>query len=1063
LLLRHGGLEIIVHRLINFCWFWFKWGLIACVVGAALAVPYFYHRMDEEVRARIESRIAEQYPGLRVSVRSAVLVKNEGVAIRGLSVLDPGAEGPGAELASYDECFLACRTELQDLMSGDLQVTRVTIRRPTLRMTRRPDGTWSAAKLLPLPKFGPGSPEVVIENGAIEVFDPTKNPMSTLMLRDVNLTFAAVADSARRGGASQLRKVQGTLGGDYFRQVCFEGEVDPQQPSMAITGTVEGMDVSPELRSVLPGSLGSPLSILGTLRGQTALRFSVRYDASQPSPWWFDVAGRLVRGRLDDPRLPHPLTEIRASIRVNNQGYAIEDFVARSNQATIQMACRGSGFSTSSPLSLEANVRQLELDHQLLDILPEALQEQWHKYRPEGQVDAEIKLGYDGRQWTPELRLRCLNVSFTHHKFPYRLDHGRGMLQVKDGLLQMSLSAYSENQAVRVDAEVRNVFSDPSGWVEAKGEELPIDQKLLIALPERSQAFVRSLDMRGTISFEYRLSRDAPNEPSHQHLTIRLNRCWIRYDKFPYSLANVRGTLEMVDGNWLFRNLEGNNGASRVKGEGTLVATSAGNELLLHFRAAEVPLEEELRDALQPAMRQVWNVLKPRGVIDLVADMRYLEQTNQFDVSVRAEPRMDVSSIEPVQFPYRLEKLQGVLTYQGGRVTLEHCRAEHGAMKVATTGFCSFLPDGGWQLHLGGLTIDRLRVDRELMQAVPTRLRKVLADLNPSGPISLCGTFDMVRGGNPDEPVRSQWDTRLGLQQVGVDCGTRLDNIHGNVSLTGGFDGQNFYSRGEFALDSLSYKDQQFTQILGPFWIDDQQALLGSWVGRRENRIQAGNGQPETPLRPLSAKIFGGNVYADAWVAFGAQPRYGIQASIVDADLTRCAREITGGHENLRGRVQGAVELRGFGRTCHNLSGHGNFHLRDANIYELPAMISMLKILSIRAPDANAFSKSDIDFRVEGEHIYFEKLDFNGDAISLLGKGEMNLQGETRLTFTAVVGRAELGMPVLRNIFTGASQQFMLIHVGGNLQNPDIRKEAFPGVNQALQQLQDRRAGDVRR
>ncbi|OHB67239.1 MAG: hypothetical protein A2V70_00605 [Planctomycetes bacterium RBG_13_63_9] len=37
----------------------------------------------------------------------------------------------------------------------------------------------------------------------------------------------------------------------------------------------------------------------------------------------------------------------------------------------------------------------------------------------------------------------------------------------------------------------------------------------------------------------------------------------------------------------------------------------------------------------------------------------------------------------------------------------------------------------------------------------------------------------------------------------------------------------------------------------------------------------------------------------------------------------------------------------------------------------------------------------------------------------------------------------------------GASEQIMQIHVGGTLQNPLVQKEAFPGVNQALQELQN--------
>ena len=59
------------------------------------------------------------------------------------------------------------------------------------------------------------------------------------------------------------------------------------------------------------------------------------------------------------------------------------------------------------------------------------------------------------------------------------------------------------------------------------------------------------------------------------------------------------------------------------------------------------------------------------------------------------------------------------------------------------------------------------------------------------------------------------------------------------------------------------------------------------------------------------------------------------------------------------------------------------------------------------------------------------------------------------MTFYALVGRGELDLPVVKQVFRGASQQLMLIHVDGTLQNPETRKEALPAVNQALQQLRD--------
>ena len=114
---------------------------------------------------------------------------------------------------------------------------------------------------------------------------------------------------------------------------------------------------------------------------------------------------------------------------------------------------------------MEAEIRQLELDRQLIDVLPETLQEQWLKYRPDGQIDADVKLVYDGQRWRPQLTVHCLNVSFTHHKFPYRLEHGTGTVTLADDVLQANLTASSGNQLVHVDARWQHPMSVPSaGW-----------------------------------------------------------------------------------------------------------------------------------------------------------------------------------------------------------------------------------------------------------------------------------------------------------------------------------------------------------------------------------------------------------------------------------------------------------------------------------------------------------------------------------------------------------------------------------------------------------------------
>ena len=175
---------------------------------------------------------------------------------------------------------------------------------------------------------------------------------------------------------------------------------------------------------------------------------------------------------------------------------------------------------------------------------------------------------------------------------------------------------------------------------------------------------------------------------------------------------------------------------------------------------------------------------------------------------------------------------------------------------------------------------------------------------------------------------------------------------------------------------------------------------------------------------------------------------------LVDGQLDAWARDTLPSRQNLKGRATVRLEIQGSGRTSNGLAGSGEIHLREANLYELPVMVSMLKLLTIRPPDQTPSAPATSNFRIQGEHVYFDPINFHGDAISLLGgKGEMTSQSDVHLAFAAVVGRGDLPVPVIRNFFTGLSEQFLLIHVDGPLQDPKVWQEAFPGIKQALEKL----------
>jgi len=110
--------------------------------------------------------------------------------------------------------------------------------------------------------------------------------------------------------------------------------------------------------------------------------------------------------------------------------------------------------------------------------------------------------------------------------------------------------------------------------------------------------------------------------------------------------------------------------------------------------------------------------------------------------------------------------------------------------------------------------------------------------------------------------------------------------------------------------------------------------------------------------------------------------------------------------------------------------------------------------LTIRPPDDSAFSESDIEFTIHGNHIYFSKINFKGDVLSLEGAGEMDFNHNVNLTFGTRLGRGELNLSGLRDLIAGAGDQIVVIHVEGPAANPQIVRQPLPAINRVIEQLQ---------
>lgn len=1066
---------VMVRDVVNSCWFAFKWGLLAALLAAVGLGLYYYSRLNDEIRLRVQAKLAQAYPSLTVSLRSAQLIDGQGIEVRGLSISDPRLAGTPAELAYFDEILFCCQTSLSELLKHEPKITRIVVRRPRLQAARLPDGSWSTSQLLPLPKLSENKAEVLIESGQIVVFDPQRNPPVTYNFRDLNFSLKPVSDIVAADQA--VYEMRGSLSADHIQQIEIAGHVNRTTGAVDLGGSVGGIDISPELLAALPPDEAARLAPLAPLRGQAKLQFRVWRDPAQAQPWQFDVAGELASGRFEDPRLPQALADLQAKFHADNRGFQINDLTARNGPTTLRWSARVDGYQPNSPMTIEGEASHLLIGRQWEPILPPNLLEQWQKFLPAGEVNvSDARALFDGEHWQLKATVKCLGVSLLYHKFRYPLEHATGTLelgfdpQTRQNRLTMDITAFAGTRPVKIDGEFFNPGPNFTGGVTISGNGLPFDQNLYGAVSEvqpKASEVIQSLHLGGAFNFSVTCQRDDPSSPiMHQHLQLDFDHCTLRYDRFPYPLYNVVGKLEMVDGQWTFRNLEGANHTGHITCDGSLTKLADGVNLLLEFHGRDVVLEEDLRDALPPRMQPVWNDMKPKGSVDLVgAEVNYTSADKQLRVKTTVRPVGESVSIQPAYFPYRLEKVQGAITFTDQRCDFQNLRAIHDRTPLSASGFCEHGSDGAFHLHFENIAADHVRLDtdRDMMIALPAKLRKAVVQLNPTGLISLRGALDFwgqrtaplsddfqsaVAG---DCRVITQWQNlQVDIEQGTLHTGVEVQNIHGGGVFNGSYDpnrteGQRLLCRGDLNVDSITWNNFQFTNLVGPLYLDDRKVIVGT---------EADAPQQGSMPRHLFAKCYGGSAQADAVVMLEEQPSFSVQAKINGVDLHRFCVESVPGPQKLQGHIDASARLTGTAAGLHTLNGDGQVQLTNADIGELPVIVALLKVLNLKRPDTNAFTKSDLTFHIEGEHVILKNIEFSGDAISLVGDGEANLSTDINLKLQPIVGRSDLQLPAWKRLMGGASEQIMQIHVTGTLADPKSKREAFPTINEALQTIQ---------
>ena len=1036
-------------------WMLVRWALPITVAGVMAAGAIGSSRLGEEVRSRVQQRLAQEFPALSVQVQGASLVEGEGIVVRGVSLIDPSLPKECRQMLWIDEVRLACSTNLADLIAGAPRISAVRLRRPVVHAVRQAEGRWTVAGLLKQRAGGGLLVPVTIEDATLLVDDVLRQ--TRVAVRQLSLDVEPDESEGSAGWAT----VRAVAAGDLFERASVAGRVAVASGMFDLRGAVQAFEMTPRVVGMLPDGSGQMAESLrdriAGLRGRISMDWQAAGTLTALEAAVFSVTGRLESGRFEHASLPSAMSDVTAGFQVDRSGLRFEKLEAHAGSTLLRGSGRYAGWTNTADFDLLLEAERLVVGRHWEGLLPASMASQWSKLLPAGEVDVRAQVARRNGTIEPNVSLRCRNVSLTHYRFPYRLDRTVGTVVLEGKALSIHLTGQAGGHPVQVQGSFRTVSPSPAtnepggtyGTLEVRGENMRIDDTLLAAMPSRSADIIRTLRAAGTFDFVFRHDRTPTLPGGHVNsLGIRLVQCSMAYAGFPYPLSNVSGSIRMDRGHWTIRDITGSNDTGVVRCNGMLVPGGDNDgELTLQLAGTGVVLERELRDALPAGVRQIWDDVDPRGNAEFSATVRHHVKARRTEVEIEATPQGDTVSIEPAWFPYRLERLRGQLHWKDGQLTFEQVRGTHDRTTVTAGGVCRFVPGGGWHVSFEELSADRFRADHDVLQALPVGLQQAISAVDLRGLLSLAGSLDIhSTAGSP----AASWDMQLDVEQGSLDVGTPIEHVHGGIRLRGQSDKNSWQTFGDMAIDSAMWRGMQLTAVQGPIAMDASGVRFGATAARA--------GEQGAPRR-VSARVAGGTLLLDGSVAAGDPGGFAVAASLGDADLERLAGDTLSSAHPYRGRVFSTVEVSGSRGGAHSLAGRGQVRLRDADIYELPLVVAMLKMLRVKAPDLNAFGSSIVDFRIEGPRAYLDNIELSGDAISLVGNGEIDFDSNVHMTFRSIMGDSATQLPAMKRVLGGASGQFMLIHVDGTLPHPEMTSEAFPTLAAAIQKLQSQRRG----
>lgn len=658
----------------------------------------------------------------------------------------------------------------------------------------------------------------------------------------------------------------------------------------------------------------------------------------------------------------------------------------------------------SGKTEVRAETRSLDVCERCLEPFGDAVRTVYRRYNASGPVDVSVSARYDPDASRP-LRLAAdvaaRGLSIEYANFPYRVDGIEGVMRLRDdGIEFRNMSARPGGKApmsITMTGSTDGYVAESAYELDFAIDGMPLDRKLRGALEPATQKVFDMFGAAGAVRGRVKVHKPsgAAERPVHD-IDMSLLDCSATFAPFPLPVTQATGLILLRGEALTIQGVRCRHGDAWFRVDGQLTSLDADGGIEVTVDTESLALSTAVKEALPPAVRDVWDHLDPSGRVGIHWETKRAPGADSelcHDVTVKA---LGASACFDA-VPYRLSGLVGEVRTDGKTVHVKGLEGSHGDATIGVRGTVT-----GLEGTMGyDLTFDarEIAVDGDLLAALPESAAKTLRDLGVRGRLGVTG-LQVRDDGRFDAG-------KVTIKDGSLDAGLDFREMEASLTLSG---------RGNVVHARLADSSMRVAGL--------KLEHLGAILSLDDGQVHVSD---------VEGTCYGGRLRAAVAVDPGTS-RWALDLSLKDVDMLALTRDTSFIGKNISGKAGGRLKIHGTGGSTRSIRGDGSVDIRDGALWEVPVMAGLFPIVKPERRDV--FDRGSGEFYFEDGFLVARRASLESKTLDLVAEPEswIDMKGRLGLLLRPTVRHSGPFGPLLRGVVG--------VYVTGTFKEPKTKTKA---------------------